>query len=66
MALPRLRANSTEFGQLSREERILRELRDQFGKLSAGNIWFLLAQGRKCQQNFRKRPEVVAARGGDL
>ena len=35
-------------------------------KLVTGNLWLFLPQGRQRQQNLRKRPEVVAVRGGYL
>ncbi len=57
---------STKFGQLTSKERILRKLRDEFCKLRAGQFWLLLAQGRQRQHNLRKRPEIMAALGGDL
>jgi hypothetical protein len=52
--------------QLIDKERILRKLRNEFGKLSAGHFWLLLAQGSHGQQNLRNRPKVPAMIGGDL
>ena len=55
-----------ELGELIGKERILRKLRDEFPKLRAGHFCLFLAQDRHRQQDLRKRPQVVAALGGDF
>ena len=44
---------------------ILGEFRDQFPELPAGHFCLFLAQRRQCQQDIRKRPQIVAMVGGD-
>jgi hypothetical protein len=55
-----------EFGQLASKKRVFGKFCDELLKLCAGHYCVLLTQGRQRQQNFRKRPEIIAARGGDL
>jgi hypothetical protein len=55
-----------EFSQLERKKRVLGKFRDQLLKLGAGHFCFFLAQGRQRQHDFGKRPEIMAALGGDL
>ena len=55
---------SMEFGQLTSEKQVLRELRSQIHKLGVCLIGIFLAQAR--QQDLRRRPEVAAMRGSDL
>src|SRR5271166_874525 len=55
-----------EFGQFTSKKRVSGEFCDQLRKLCAGYFCVFLTQGRQGQQNLRKRPEIVAALGGDL
>src|ERR1019366_4638187 len=55
-----------EFGQLTGKKWVFGKFRDEFRKLCACHFRLFLAQGRQRQQNFRKRPEIMAVLGGDF